>query len=120
MGFEIDDTKILTASAVATIPNGLAESNGIDLKGGTVVSVRFPDALTGTSISFLSADNLTGTYIPLNDETGALVSITFAADTEVGLPPEIITRLLGVRFIKLKSDSAEAAERVMTIKPRQF
>ena len=75
----------------------------------TLVAIRTPSSLTGTSMTFTVAEKSGGTYLQLTDGSAA-VSITIAASKHIGLDPTA-SRFVGVRFLKLVSGSTEGALR---------
>lgn len=100
-----------------TIPNAGTDSDGLLVGPFVPVALIMPAAFTGTTVSFLVSDLLAGTYLPVHAGGGTLVSKTVAASRHVVLDPN---ELLGVRFLKLKSGSAEAAQRVVKVLARRY
>lgn len=100
---------------VATIANAGTTSNAIDLGSATVVGMYIPSEFTGTAITFTACTTATGTFQPLKDGAGAAVSKTVAASDYIYLDPTIFA---GIAFVKLVSDSAEAADRAIILAAR--
>ena len=108
-----------TSKQIATIANGTALSNMIDLAGYTMVSLKMPAAWTAADLSFEVCDESNGTFVDLYDETATQVKIASAqmatlAGKGVSLDT-ILTYLAPWRFFKLKSSVAQGADRVFAI-----
>ena len=95
------------AAKTVTIANGADTSSAADLEHFTVIGIRWPASFTGATVTFLASDTGGGTYVELVDSSGTAVSVTVAAGKVTGYIPD----LAGIRFVKVKSASAEAAER---------
>jgi len=98
----------------ATIANGATESNVIDLGQATLCGIYVPD-ITGTSLSFKASNTATGTFAPIKDGAGSLVSKTVADNDYIYLDPVIFA---GVRFLKIVSGSTELAAREFLLAAR--
>lgn len=100
----------------ATIAASLALSSAIytgPFSGGTI---SLPAGWTSADLGFQVCDTPNGTYTPLYNAAGNLVTITASADHAYPLPDE----LFGAHYVKLWSqsagvDAAQAAERVITV-----
>lgn len=79
-------------------------SAAADLKDKILVGVHLPAAVVGTSLSFLTARTLTGTYVPVQDGAGALYSVDAAASQYVPVDP---AKFVGCRFLKVVSAASE-------------
>lgn len=100
-------------TVIATIANGQTVSGAVDMGDLTACSLETPGELTGTTISFQhSRDN--ATFLPVYDEAGALVTVVVDVSQSVSLG-NVIQHLLGKRYLKLVSGSAEGGERSIVI-----
>lgn len=107
-----------TVTDTVTIANGTTTSPAVDLGSGTLMHLITPAALTGTAITFqVSVDGTT--FVALNDDAGAAVSLTVAANKCVSTGAKRI-HLTGIRYLKLVSGSTEAADRVITLAVKMF
>lgn len=95
----------------ALISNGQQVSQAIDMAGNTLTGLIMPSSFTGTSITFQSSVDNT-TFIDMYDTAGNALSVTVAANRWVAFAPQDFA---GVRYLKLKSGSAEAADRSITL-----
>lgn len=86
-------------------------SGAVDLGGYPLCGVYIPAAFTGTAMTFEACDTLTGTYVGIKDGASDY-SITVAAGKYCPVNPE---KFRGVRFLKVKSGSAEAAARSVKV-----
>lgn len=94
-----------------SIANGDQESSAIDCQGFVLCGIFFPAAFTGTTLTFEISDLLAGTYVPLKNTTsGTSLSYTIAQGTFAAIDPKDFQ---GVRFLKVKSGSAEGASRTL-------
>ncbi len=99
-----------------TVANGAQSSDAIDLDGRTPMAIVTPSALTGTSLSFEASANGT-TYYDVYTTAGAVRSITIGASRYIPLEPNYF---FGIKFIKLKCGSAQAAERTIMLLARHM
>lgn len=97
-----------------TIASGQQTSGAVDLSGCVLVGLDMPSAFTGTTVTFTVSSSQSGTYKTLYKD-GANVSVTVTASRQVVLQP---ADFAGVRFLKVVSGSAEAAERTITLVTR--
>lgn len=98
-----------------TIPNGAATpAAGVDIQGGEVVAVRTPATLTSTKISFIAANALAGTYLPVYKEDGTLYEVTVVTNAarSTRVDPAV---LRGLRFVKPVMGSNEGAQRSLEL-----
>ena len=100
---------------IATIANGQTTSAVVDVIGNCLCGVFIPSAFTGTTISLQASNLSTGTFYPVNDGAGSTVSLTVVAGEYTRIDP-IITA--GIRYLKIVSGSAEAAEREIILATR--
>lgn len=101
----------ISFNLTATIGSGNTASAVIDLSGTSLVGMISPSALTGATLTFSASPTEDGTYNTLY-RNGSDVSLTFAADKYILLEP---SDFVGVRFLKVTSDSTEAADREFTL-----
>jgi hypothetical protein len=94
------------------ITSGQQNSAAADLKEKTLVGVSLPATLTGTSLTFFAAAALAGTYKQVTNEDGSAYSVTVAADKWCAVDAN---KFLGVRFLKVRSGSAEGADRTIAL-----
>jgi len=94
----------------ATIANGQSESGPIDLRdaAGDAGLVGIPSAWTAADLGFKVSDTLAGTYSPLRDESGALVTVS-GIITNAAAWYKLPEALRGAMFVKLWSQSAGVA-----------
>lgn len=109
----------LVSTGTATIPNGTAFSDVIDMRkfGGGVLSM--PAEWDAAAIGFHHCHDQNGTFQPLKDSAGAVVGITATASGDFVIPDTVFA----CAFIKLWSQTAgsnvnQAAERsiIFTLK----
>ncbi len=99
-----------------TIENGGTTSGTIDLQGRGLVMVILPASFTGTAITFqASPDN--STFYDLYNTANTQLSMTVTQGRAYMIDPG---DLVGVRYLKLKSGSAEGAERTITLISREL
>ena len=66
-----------------------------------------PASLTSTAMTFTVCNTYDGTYVALEDATGAAISLTVEASKAYALPPELFAFI----YAKLVCGSSEAAAR---------
>lgn len=115
-----------------TIPSGSNTSNVIDLDRYRFVGIQFPAAMTGTVLTFLVGagpgigDTLShavaalagGNFRQLYGDDGVIVQVTITVDNCVGLGSQLAAKLAPFRFIALRSNQTEAADRALTVSLR--
>lgn len=95
----------------ATIANTAQESSVISLMGFCLTGIYFPAVFSGTALTFEACDTLGGTYLPLKSTTsGSALSYTVGQGNFSAIDPKDFH---GVNFLKLKSGSAEGADRTL-------
>jgi hypothetical protein len=104
------------AEREVTIANGQTESAEVDLAGRVPVGLFVDGTLTGTTVTFLAARVTAGDFLPVQDGEGAAYSVTVASDQYIPLDP---SKFWGVRFLKVKSGSAEGAARTVYLQTRK-
>lgn len=88
--------------STATIPNGTALSNALDLKGLRACSIVMPAAWTAASLTFLvSHDGVT--YSSLYDDTDTEVAISTAYIVAGRARALTLTLFLPYRYLQLRS-----------------
>ena len=106
----------LDVSRTATIANGQQVSNAINLNGFVLVAVLLPAAFTGTALTFQGS--LDGTnFFDMKKSDGTALSYTVAQGTFVPIDP---TLFHGLAAVKLKSGSAEGAQRTLAVAVKGF
>ncbi len=93
------------------IASGQMVSSAIETHADTITAIRFPAAFSGSTISFLAAEKLDGAYLPLHGFDGLIYTVTATAGAQLVLDVIIMNT---VNFVKVVSDSAELAERIIT------
>ncbi len=103
-------------SQAVTINNGQQVSLPLDLGDGVLVGLILPAAFTGTQMTFQVSDGLEGTYVDLYEDgtDNAIVTVEVAQGQAIGLGDKG-KYLAPFRYVKLKSGSAEAAERSVIV-----
>jgi len=104
------------AEIEATIANAGQTSTEIDLGTVTVCGIELPAPFTGTSLTFQVSRNSGGTYKTMM-VSGTTYTETVAQDRFISLDPSIFA---GVRWLKVVSGSAEAAERTIVVVGRKL
>jgi hypothetical protein len=94
------------------IASGAQDSAEVDLDGLKLVAITTPGTMTGTSLSFKVATASGGTFNGLYKDDGNLYSATVAASRCTALDN---TKFYGARYIKVRSGSAEGADRTLTL-----
>lgn len=86
------------------IASGTAVSEPIDLRGISDMIIHMPAAWDVASIAFRASQAVGGTFLPVNDDSDALIEIdTPVADTAYKAPD-----INGARFIQIWSETAGA------------
>ncbi len=94
-----------------TIANAGQTSGALDVREATILGLITPAALTGTALTFnVSMDS--GTFVPLYDSTGTLVSLTVGTSRGFALDP---STFLPWRYVQVVSGTAEGAARTITL-----
>ena len=88
-------------------------SNAVKVAGKTSGSYRLPGTMTGTALRFHGCDTETGTFAEIfsNAATPAVLAHIFTVSKDTQLPPECFL----VNYLKLVSQSAEAAARTIRV-----
>lgn len=106
----------LTSDLSITILNGQTVSqNALDTNGTSLVGYVLPAIFDGTSITFQVSETKNGAYSDLYNTDGTQISHTIAQGRAVAISP---LDFAGWRFIKFVSNSAETADRTITIQSR--
>lgn len=99
--------------APCIIANGQQESAAIDCGGMALCGILLPAAFTGTALTFEVSDAIDGTFVPLKSTTsGSALSYTVAQGTYAAIDPKDFQ---GVRFLKVKSGTAEGGARTLKL-----
>jgi hypothetical protein len=111
----VNTTRDTTLSAVIAISG--TTSAALDLSGCTLVAMTIPALFTGTEISFQGSFDGT-TYVDLyRTVDDALIYTPITAGRTYLLN---VADLAGIRFIKLKSNATEIAERTILLLARSL
>lgn len=112
MGVPADfPNRVFELPCTITIATNTTVSAAVDLGGCTLVGVRTPAQLTGTSLSFQAVDEA-GNSLAVHKTDGNALSLTVAAGRHIPLDPKDFQ---GIWKIKLVSGSEEAANRTFTL-----
>ena len=104
---------------VATILNGAAVSNHINLEGSVLVGIRMPAAWTAANLTFrVSMDDVT--FLDAYSGAGAEHVVTAAVDRHIWLDPSAFA---GYRWLIVRSGTAgtpvnQAGDRLVTLVTR--
>lgn len=98
----------------ATIAESGTVSDAVLLYGTTAVAFQTPAALTGTAFTFEGSIDAGATFKEIRDQLGVAVSFTVAVDGSYPMDASIFA---SYDQIKVVSGSAEAAERLILMKP---
>ncbi len=94
-------------AVTATIPAGGALSEEIDVSGFAMGTLYMPAAWDAADIGYLSAPATGGTFLPLYDESGALVQVSGPAASKAYTLP---ARALAGGYIKLWSQTGAGVD----------
>ena len=117
----LKDNGFVHANIPVTIPAGSSvPATGVDFGGFLMFTFEIPTGFEGTTLTFLSASSLAGTYQPLYDDAGIEVSMVVAAGKNTPASGQTALALASARFIKPRSGTAatpvvQAADRAITI-----
>ena len=75
----------------------------INIEAASFGMVYTPSTFDGTAVSFDVCDTEGGTFVPLENASSTLVSVTTAASQAFAIPDEVF----GARFMKIKCASAQ-------------
>ncbi len=108
----------------AVIADAATESGAIDLGPFSPLGLFVPTGFEGTSITFKAAPQVVsgttvsaGTYVPVYDGDGALLSYTVAAGQFVPIDP---THFTGIRFLKIVAGTAQTGASTVTVPAKQI
>jgi hypothetical protein len=108
----------ITTTKAAAIANGQQSSGALDLAGFTLVGILLPAAFTGVALTFEVSSAIDGTYVALKTGTGgSALSYTVVQGSFAAINP---VDFQGVRFLKVKSGSAEGGARSLTLMLKGF
>ena len=103
----------LTQHTIATIANGETESDSIRSGSYILLGIYVPAGFNGTAISFKASFD-DETYQDIHDVSG-LLALPVTADTYLSIDPQL---LAGCRYLKIVSNAAESAERLVGVSRR--
>lgn len=107
---------ITVQNTTLTIGNGATVSDALDLTGLAVVALVFPASMTGTTMTFQGSVDGTN-YLALYNTAGSALSITVQSSSIVLFSAY---DLVGMKFIKLVSGSAETGSKNIGIVTRSL
>jgi len=94
------------------ISSSTTVSEPVDCEGMDLVAIVTPAALTGVAFTFQGSVDDT-TYNSITDDAGTAISVTVAASRWVAIGNTLLKSLRGLRYLKVVSGSAEAADRTI-------
>jgi hypothetical protein len=97
-----------------TILSGQTTSDAINLYATTLMIIKTPAALTGTSFTFLGSIDAGSTFVQVRDKFGAALTFTVAVDGAY-IVNDAAT-FAGFDQIKIVSSASEAADRTVKLK----
>ena len=110
-------SQIIHRKDTLTVPITTQFSNTIDLKGLTAIAISTPLALTSTKISFeVAGDDESGLQEYVNS-AGTVVEVMIPLNKYIGLIG--VLDFLPIRFLRIKTDMVEAAEREFKLYSRR-
>lgn len=103
-------------SVSVTILNGATTSEGIVMNGYMLGGLIIPTIWDGGNITIQVSDSLAGTYVDAYDSQGNIVTLTVSGGSRyIGITGTFLQAIASAPFIKLKSASSVAADRVITV-----
>ena len=90
-------------------------SSVIDLGDNRLFALHLPAAFTSTTITFVVAPTVDGTYQALYDDAGNAISLTVAQGETIGITGTNAAALAACRFVKLVTGSSEIADRTIKV-----
>lgn len=108
---KVDIGTLRTKYAPLTILTASTKSAVIDLVGGTICGLITPGTFTGTAITFEVSNDVAGTFVALNDSSGA-VSVTVTTSKAYSINP---VTFYGWRYIKIVSNAGANADAGRTV-----
>lgn len=91
------------------ILSGQSLTAGFATDGLSLCGIQLPSTFTGTAVTFLACDTLSGIYVPVYNASGP-VTYTVAASRYVAIDPK---DFFGISFLKIQSNGTEAADRTL-------
>lgn len=98
----------MVSEGSVTIANGATTSGVQNCINGALIGIVMPAAFTGTSISLTASSSATGTFTPVYNSSGIQVAIQVGTSRTILFSP---TDFIGLKYVKLVSNGAEAADR---------
>lgn len=111
----VKDYQVNVENPTVTIASGQTLSPEIDLYGVSLLGLYIPASFEGTTIKIKACPNSGGTFLP-HYVGGTEYSLTVGASRHVAI--DNLHTIAGLRFIKLESNNAVAADRVITLSTR--
>jgi hypothetical protein len=106
-------TPVLADASVVTIPAAAGSSGAFKLGARSLVGIATPATLVSTSLTLAGCDTEGGTYLPIRDYAGNVLTITVGTSRHIVLPPVPFGLL--PRYIKLTTAATEGAVREITM-----
>lgn len=110
-------TSSLADNLTTSIASGATESAAINFQGCTLCGIFLPAAFTGTSLSFSAAASEGGSFLPLQQSDGTLLTVPVTANRYLALDASLF---MGVRFLRIISNASEAAGRTLVLAARSL
>lgn len=111
MGTVDQYTSLVIQTLDATISNGQTKSNSINMSGTLLKTILLPAAFTGSTLTFeVSEDN--STFLPYYNINNMPVTIDISTGRAYGLGA---IDFYSIKYLKIVSGSAEAAERTIKL-----
>lgn len=107
-----------TSGTVTILNGGTTTSQGGDNGAGvikmgphTALQLHFPAAFTGATVTFTASRTVGGTYQPVRDSDGNVVSIPVTVSASFSLTGAEADAIAACDFIKIVSAGAEGGDR---------
>lgn len=107
-------SRIVRTVLTATLAAGTA-SPAMDLRGWDRASMRFPSGYVGGTATFKAAVTAGATYVPVYNQSGALVSLPAGASRVVQLPDAVLVGFYGVKVIAATKQTTTAGAALLAV-----
>lgn len=108
----------LNPALATTILSGQQESAAIQCGGLALCGIFVPTGFTGTALTFEASPDGVAAYVPVKSTTsGSALSYTVAAGEYIAIDPKDFQ---GIAFLKIKSGTAEGADRTVNCAMKGF
>jgi len=108
-------SRIEARESVMPITPATTSAAGEDLTLKSIVGIQMPAAWTGADITFTGATSLTGTYNPITDSGGNIITLTVAKDEAITLTEAHRLGVAAWPFVKLVVSVAQVAARTLSL-----